>query len=54
MASYMEWKKVLAERTLEKVLQTVSHILEDADKHLTHDEVDELKDCWKIICMTDK
>lgn len=54
MATYMEWKKVLAERSIEKVLQTISHILEEADKHLDHEDLDMLKDCWKIICMADK
>lgn len=54
MTTYNEWKKVLAERSTEKVLQTISHIIEDADTHLTHEEIDKLKDCWKVICMADK
>lgn len=46
-----EWKKRMAEKTCEHVLKTVDHILEDADKHLDDNELDMLKDCWKILCM---
>ena len=46
---YMEWKKRLTDKTCEKVLKTIEHILDDADKWLSDAELDELKDCYKIL-----
>lgn len=45
----MEWMRRCAGKTCEMVLKTIDHIIEDADKHLTDDELDKLKDCWKIL-----
>lgn len=54
MADYTEWKKRCAEHTMEKVLKTVDHIMEESNGHLDDCELDELKDCWKIIhCIQD-
>lgn len=50
MTDYMEWKKRMAEKTAEKVLKTIDHVLDDAGSHLTMVELDELKDCWKLLC----
>lgn len=50
MNDYMEWKRRMAEKTAEKVLKTIDHVLDDADSHLTMVELDELKDCWKVLC----
>lgn len=49
MADYTEWKKRVAERTCEKVLKTIEHVLDDADTHLDMVELDELKDCYKVL-----
>lgn len=49
MVDYTEWKKRVAERTCEKVLKTIEHVLDDADKHLDMVELDELKDCYKVL-----
>lgn len=46
---YAEWKKRLTDKTCEKVLKTIEHILDDADHHLNDAELDELKDCYKIL-----
>ena len=48
---FTEWRTRAAERTEEKVLKTVDHILEESNGHLDSDELDDLKDCWKILCM---
>lgn len=50
MTDYMEWKKRMADKTAEKVLKTIDHVLDDADSRLTMVELDELKDCWKLLC----
>lgn len=44
-----EWKMKLLDKTCDKVLRTIDHILEEADSHLDDDELDMLKDCWKIL-----
>lgn len=49
MADYAEWKKRCAEHTMERVLKTIDHIMDDADNHLDGEELDRLKDCWEII-----
>lgn len=46
-----EWKKRCAEKSVEKVLKTIDHIMDDSNGHLDDTELDELKDCWKILCM---
>ena len=48
---FTEWRKRAAEKTEEKALKTVDHILEESNGHLDSNELDDLKDCWKIICM---
>ncbi len=48
---FTEWRKRAAEKTEEKALKTVDHILEESNGHLDTNELDDLKDCWKIICM---
>lgn len=50
MSDYMEWKRRMAEKTMEKVLKTIDHVIDDADSYLTMVELDELKDCWKLLC----
>lgn len=46
-----EMKKNLAERSAEKAMKTIDHILEESSGPLDGDELDMLKDCWKIIHM---
>ena len=46
---YTEWKHNAAEKTVHHVLKTIDKILEDAGSKLTAGELDDLKDCWKII-----
>ena len=54
MDEYLAWKKKCAERTTEKVLKTIDSIMEDSNGHLDHDDLDRLKDCWKILhCIHD-
>lgn len=48
---FTEWRNRAAEKTEEKVLRTVDHILEESNGHLDSEELDDLKDCWKILCM---
>lgn len=48
---FTEWRTRAAEKTEEKVLKTVDHILEESNGHLDSDELDDLKDCWKILCL---
>lgn len=48
---FTEWRNRAAEKTEEKTLKTIEHILEDSNGHLDSQELDDLKDCWKIICM---
>lgn len=50
MGDYVEWKRRMAEKTMEKVLKTIDHVLDDADSYLNMVELDELKDCWKLLC----
>ncbi len=46
----VQWSHNAAEKTAMHVLKTVDHILENANSHLTSGELDDLKDCWKILC----
>lgn len=48
---FTEWRNRAAEKTEEKVLKTVDHIIEESNGHLDSEELDDLKDCWKILCM---
>lgn len=49
MNNHTEWKMRMADRTCEKVLKTIDQIMEDSNGHLDGDELDRLKDCWKIL-----
>lgn len=47
-----EMKKVLHDRTVEHLLKKIDHILdhrEETGGHLTHEEVECLKDAWKAL-----
>lgn len=49
---HSEWKKAVCERTTEHLLKKIEHILierEEEGGHLTHDEVQCIKDAWKAI-----
>lgn len=48
---YGQWRMNCAEKTEEKVLKTVDRILEDSNGRLYSQELDDLMDCWKILCM---
>lgn len=39
----------LGKDTLEKVMRTLSDTLDDADKRLTADEIDDIHHLWEII-----
>ena len=49
---YTEWRHNAAETTEKWVLKTVEKILDDASgsSRLTSTQLDDLKDCWKILC----
>lgn len=49
MAMYDDWKARAMERSCEKVLKTVDHIIDEANGHLDSNELDDLKDCFKIL-----
>lgn len=49
MNDYSAWKKHCAEHTCDKVLKTIDHIIDEANGHLDGEELDRLKDCWKIL-----
>lgn len=49
---YAEWEKHCCDRTCEKVLKTIDHILENSNSHLDSQELDDLKDCWMILHYT--
>ena len=49
---YKEWRQNMAEKTEERVLRTVDSILHDNEGsiRLHAQELDDLLDCWKILC----
>ena len=44
-----DWLCKLGEATLEKAMKTLSDTLDDADKTLTGDEIDDIHHLWEII-----
>lgn len=38
-----------ANMTEHKVMKTIEHIIDESGDYLTHDEVEKLACCWKII-----
>lgn len=44
-----DWLCKLGETTLEKAMKTLSDTLDDADKTLTSDEIDDIHHLWEII-----
>lgn len=46
---FTEWRNRAAEKTEERVLKTMNHILDEASGHLDGQELDDMKDCWKIL-----
>ena len=49
---YKEWRQNAAEETEERVLKTIDKILDDNEgsSRLHAQELDDLLDCWKIMC----
>lgn len=50
---YKEWRNNMAECTEKRVLETIGKILEgnEGSCRLHAQELDDLRDCWKIIAM---
>ena len=49
---YKEWRQNAAEEPEERVLKTIDKILDDNEgsSRLHAQELDDLLDCWKIMC----
>lgn len=49
---YTEWRHNAAEKTEEMVLKTIDKIIEDysSSSRLSSTALDDLLDCWKILC----
>ena len=50
---YKEWRNNMAESTEKRVLKTIGKILEENEGscRLHAQDLDDLRDCWKIIAM---
>lgn len=50
---FKEWRMNAAEETEERVLKTIDEILEDNEgsSRLHSQDLDDLMDCWKILCL---
>ena len=50
---YKEWRQNMAESTEHRVLKTIGKILEENEGscRLHAQDLDDLRDCWKILAM---
>ena len=48
---FKEWRQNIAEETEKQVLKTAGYLLDNASAdRLYSDELDDLLDCWRILC----